>query len=600
MGEQAQKLGEMVAWDGSKLVATGDEVVSKLRRKALSASTSKSMQSCVARWAGERLMGKTMGPFEPAPLGTAAHAVMEDLMGLEPSARTIERAEELTRARGAALWPDDPNASKAVREAVAANRLRWIDEVFVCWLGLFTIENPQDVNVYAREMVIEGIILNGVPTIGYIDRVEFGNKDGVPGLISVDYKSGKVPNKRYGDDHGDQLRVYTAAVEHKTGQKPVAARVYYTKHGKSVDVDISPKAIDKTLAVFRSSWNKHNKYMKEGAFPTKTSTLCGWCPLVNACPAAKADGKGPRIDGLPTAVSLGIPTVGVPAPQPVPEAVPADAGHPEISSLETAAAVSAEVFAAHIPVSTYRLPFHEEEDLMPKITEDKSWIKTTVEGEMNPNSFASMAVFGLASLAVEELDRAGIQLNRTNVSALAHTFKHVTTTAQSNWTGSTDLMDGANTRMRGALRTVLQTLPLPFGQDAEAWDAWVRQTVKRVGSIATVALELWDTDASELKPWESLANVTGTPKAIAAPVVAAVPALAAVPEPAEPAEKPKAAPKRAPRASRSSAAAAAAPVSEPAPAPALALAPEPVAEPEPAPAPAPEAVVDVYDVFDEA
>ena len=537
-----------MAWEGSKLKALAPEVVNKLRRKALSASTSKSMQSCVARWAGERMLGKQMGPFEAATLGTAAHAVMEDLMGLEPSARTVARAEQLTVARGRALWPDRPEAPREVREAVAANRDRWIREVFACWLGLFTIENPADVNVYAREMAIEGIVLNGVPTVGYIDRVEYGEVDGRPGLISVDYKSGKVPAAKWlkrSDDHGDQIRVYSAAIEHMTGKKPVGGRLYYTKAGVSREVDISTKAIDKTLSVFKSSWNKHNKYMEEGAFPTKTGPLCGWCPLVNACPAAHQAGLEARIEGLPTAVQLGMPGFGpsapvsVPVPAAAPEAVPAAvAESPETAAARAASTESAKVFAAHIPVRTTEHVFREEEDLMNQIIEEKPWEPLTGNGELNPNSYGAMAVFGLTTLAVEQLHNAGIPLSKTYVSALAQTLHYVASAGQEEWTGSRSLQDGASTRIRGALRTVIDTLPLPFGQDEDAWTAWTEQAVRRVRSITFVALDLWapESGARPAEPWHALATAVPAapakpaPKARRKPAPAATPAVAVVPE----------------------------------------------------------------------
>lgn len=524
-----------MTWEGAKLKALDPQIVEKLRRKALSASTSKSMQSCAARWAGERLLrSDDEDPFEPAPLGTAAHAVMEDLMGLEPSARSVARARQLTTDAAWAMWPDDPNSSPAVRKVVSDNRVKWRDEVFDCWLGLFTIEDPSEVNVYAREMSIEGVVLNGVPTNGFIDRVEFGAVDGEPGLICVDYKSGKVPNPRFGDDHGDQIRVYTAAVEHKTGRKPVAGRLYYTKHGVMKEVDISRKAIDKTLAVFKSSWNKHNKYMAEGAFPTKTGALCGWCPLVNACPAAKQAGLTARKPGLPTAVQLGFPGFGPPeaAPAAVPEAVPAPAAEePETAAARAASVESAKVFAAHIPVRNTTLVFREEEELMPQITEEKPWEPLTIEGELNPNSYGAIAVFGIASLAVEQLHTAGIPLSKTYVTALAQTLHHVVSAGQQAWTGSASLSDGANTRIRGALRSVIETLPLPFGQDEDAWTAWTEQAVRRVRSITFVALDLWtpENGVRPAEPWNALASAVPAAPAKPAPKARRKPAPAAAP-----------------------------------------------------------------------
>lgn len=549
MSTNAPLLADKVSWDGRKLVATGDGVVDQLRRKALSASTNKSMQSCAARWAGERLLPRNEMPFDPAPLGTSAHAVMEDLLGLEPSARNVPRARALTLAAAEKMWPDSETEAPAVRAAVANNRRRWIEEVIICWLGLFTIEDPSKVNVYAREMSIDNTIINGVPSNGFIDRVEYGDMKGKPGLISVDYKTGKVPEAKYlkrSDEHGDQIRVYTVAVEALTGTRPVGGRIYYTKHAVSRDVDISQAAIDKTLTTFKSSWNKHNKYMKEATFPTKTSPLCGWCPLVNACPAAKAEGKTAQKEGLPSAVALGIPTIGAPRPVTVPAMAGAPVGAPENSSVRTAVAESARVFAAHIAISTNDRSFLEEEEHMTIITEGKMWEPLTIEGELNPNSYAAMGVFGITQIAVDELNRAGIDLTKQYVTSLAQTLSFVIARAQESWTGSTSAADGANSRMRGALRTVLGTMPLPFGGDENAWYEWALSAVKRMRAITAVSLELW-APADGLRssnPWVGMAGVQPksekvvTPlatapsqAAIEAPVVVAVPAPVVVAEP---------------------------------------------------------------------
>ena len=66
--------------------------------------------------------------------------------------------------------------------------------------------------------------------------------------------------------------------------------------------------VAKTVAGFVESWGILNRYVAESAFATQVSALCGWCPLVRSCPVAARDDKVARIDGLPTAVQLGIPT----------------------------------------------------------------------------------------------------------------------------------------------------------------------------------------------------------------------------------------------------------------------------------------------------
>lgn len=566
MNQTTPLLRDKLAWDGKKLVVTSDAVIDKIRRQALSASTSKSMQSCAARWVGERLLrNEVEDPFAPAPLGTSAHSIMEDMFDedvYERHERTLALGEALTIRDSDIMWPDVPAEDDGVRALTRINRRRWIEEVKTAYEGLFVIEDPKTIEVYARELQIDGLTINGVPTNGFIDRVRHGvNQRGKEGLIAEDYKTGKVPTKfhlRYGDDHGDQIRIYAAALKEKTGEMPVGGTVLYTKFGEKREIDLSPGAMSKTLKTFELSWKRHNRYMETREFPTKVSALCGWCPLVNACPVAKEEGKTVSekvADQMHSATHLGIPALRPGAsvaamastedtvvakhgqevsffmPDPFSYGIPDE----QMAEVERAAELAAHIYnSGENPITST-----DKDHRMSKITEGKVWEPYTAEGELNPNSYAAMGVFGTAELAVEALHRGGLPINGSNVKALATTFQHIVAEAQDHWTGSTSAADGANSRMRGALRTVLATLPMPFGEDAAAWDAWVAAAIRRCKSITAVALHLFSEERTE-SPWEALAGV--------APESA----------PAASAPAPKAAPK---------AAAKAAPKAQPAPAP---------------------------------
>lgn len=552
----ATRLSDQVAWDGHDLVVTSPQTLKELRRPALSASTSKSFQSCTARWVGERLLrDEEENPFDPAPLGTAAHAVLEELYKLPPHERTKAQAYEILKGMARKQWAapagEDPEA-KAQR---IADRTRWLDAVQHKYLGIWAVEDPAAVVVHGLEAKIENIEINGVPVIGYIDRQTKQQKP--RGIKVEDYKSGKYKeaHPRFGDDHGDQLRIYAEAVRVMTGAMPVAASVIYTDDqvGRARPVSLSKSNMKKTLDAFAKSWEKHNECMDSGTFPTKTGVLCGWCPLLNSCPAGQAEGYEDRKGGLPSAVDLGIPTLRSGAQTPV---APAgddewdDDQVPAPAALEASETVTETEVAAHIEDSRTTPSTNETEEDMPIIQEAVPY-EMTVSGELNPNSYAAMAAFGLSSLAVEELHKAGQSITKTNVTALAQTLHYVSTTAQKSWTGSVSLQDGAGTRMRGALRTVLETMPMPWGEDSDAWAAWVDAAIKRCRAITVVALGLYEDGVVE-EPWEALNTVpvpakSGAP-AVAAPAKAekapkaARPALRAVPAAEEEAPAPAPAP----------------------------------------------------------
>jgi putative RecB family exonuclease len=524
-------LADKVAWDGNDLVVTDPQVLKSLRRPALSASTAKSFQSCTARWVGERLLrDEEENPFDPAPLGTAAHAVLETLYGLPAHERTRERAYEILKDMARVQWARPENEALEDRAQRIADRTRWLDAVKHKYLGLWKVEDPQSVVVHGLETKIENIEIHGVPVVGFIDRQTKQQKP--RGIKVEDYKSGKYkdPHPRFGDDHGDQLRIYAEAIRVQTGVMPVAASVIYTDDqiGRARPVSLSKTNMKKTLDAFAGSWNKHNECMDSGTFPTKTMVLCSWCPLLNACPAGQAEGYEDRTGGqLLPAVSLGIPTLRQGAAETTADDFGDDDGPAEV----TAETVTETVVAAHMNDSSNDPSTDKTEDDMSVIKEAPPY-ELTAGGELNPNAYAATAIFGLASLAVEELHKAGQGITKSNVTSLAQTFHYVVSKAQFSWTGSTSLQDGANTRMRGALRTCVETIPLPWGEDADAWALWTETAVKRCRAITSVALSLYE-DGVVDEPWEGL-NTVPVPAKAEAPARArrapkAATALRAVP-----------------------------------------------------------------------
>lgn len=300
-----------LAWDGDRLLVTDPDAVATIARKRLSPSTAKSMHSCGARYAAEKLMRGQEDPFAPAPFGTSVHQVLENFYKMPMPLRTRSALEEHVRKvlaesavpHGAQSWPGIDRARHD----------EWLQLVTANASRIFDIEDPTTVQVRALEMNLDTVELEGVPFVGFIDRIDITGDGHSFGSGIRDYKSGKQPGawnikQPDGDAHGDQLRLYVAALTALDGVKPLSASLLYTATGKAREVPIGPRLVAKTVAGFVESWGILNKYVAESAFATQVSALCGWCPLVNSCPVAARDDKVARIDGLPTAVQLGIPT----------------------------------------------------------------------------------------------------------------------------------------------------------------------------------------------------------------------------------------------------------------------------------------------------
>ena len=289
-----------LAWDGDRLVTTTDEATAAVDRARLSASTAKAVNSCPARMVADRLMRGPDDPLDPAPIGTAAHTVLERLF---------------TPARGAAHpGPDRVAAGRADAGAgvpghpapVAGDRARrrssrWRTEVGDRVAGIFELEDPRQVLVRRTEWPLDTVEVAGVPFTGFIDRADIVGDGERVGCRIVDFKSGRYKGVApFGDDHGDQLRVYAEAVRVADGRMPIAADLLYIGARRARSVSLSRREMSATLEGFARAWVDLKQHVAERAFPATPSPLCGWCPLVNSLPRRRqgrpgGQGGGPAV-----------------------------------------------------------------------------------------------------------------------------------------------------------------------------------------------------------------------------------------------------------------------------------------------------------------
>ncbi|MGL5827737.1 MAG: RecB family exonuclease [Nocardioides sp.] len=477
-------LSEVFAWEGARLMVTNPEVLESLRPPALSPSASKSMSGCGARWAAEKCLPEKSDPFGAAELGTSVHTVLEDLFGLEPDQRAPQSAMNILLAHAEKQWP-------ATDDESAAKRGIWIAEVHERYKPLWDMTDPSAVSVHSLETELKDVEVEGVPFIGYVDRIE--HVEG--GLKLVDTKTGSVPKNitRFGDDHGDQMRLYKAAAETKLCTNVVELELQYTRHGRARTVPLSDQKMRATLAGFKKGWATMNRQLDRGSFDSKVTPLCGWCPMVNSCPAAAAEGKVARVDNLPT--DLGIPVV-------KPYGERADA--PPSMDLDFGSASESIPDPSAHGAGERQQPERKKADTnMNFLTEDKPWEEIS-GGALNPNSYAAVAVWALATLAYEEITAAGVKPTRDTVDGLTGTFNHmVTQVVTEHLTGTVDWQSGAHKRVRGALHAYFKANPIPFGKDADAWDEWVTTGIRHMWAMSAAAIRLHSADLSG-RPWSAL------------------------------------------------------------------------------------------------
>jgi putative RecB family exonuclease len=480
-------LAGLVEWggrNGTRLILAPD-AVRRLTRKSLSPSTAAAMSGCQARWSIERLLPRATDPFGTAELGSAAHRVFELLFEQDPVLRDMSLGLRLVTS-----LQDDQNGGSISVPDNPGDLPRWHEEVSRRVMGLWAIEDPTKIDVIGNEVKVADVEVGGVPFFGYIDRIHRTADD----VVISDYKAGKVHKPgRFGDPHGDQLRLYVAALS-ETGicETPTAAEVLYTTHRTRQAVDTTPGAIAKTTTQFAKAWELLEKGLSSSQFPTKTSALCGWCPAVTVCPAAQAKGLGPRTDSCTSGELLGIGTK---------TAKSAAGGSTIPPSHQSESNVP--------PASSDGVSGRSESTAMSsEPQEGKSWEPTLPDGRLNTNSFAATSVFGIVDLAVTELHKAGQPIKVRSVKALSQTFTQIIDTVHQEVRGRASFQSGLHTRLRGALRTTIETMPLPFGEDSAAWDSWVERATNRVRGIAKTAIAMWESDDEPTteRPWAVFAK----------------------------------------------------------------------------------------------
>jgi len=153
------------------------------------------------------------------------------------------------------------------------------------------------------EIFVVGRIGNATrDTLGYIDRVkETGRKEGSDVSTEVmveDWKSGaKVkkynPNTRSKTPEGlaeqRQQIIYSILLEQEKGVKVTGARLIYPVAREVVDVDLTDEKLKaRVIKDVEDADAQLTNHIERNLFEYSPGILCSWCPLFNACPAAKS------------------------------------------------------------------------------------------------------------------------------------------------------------------------------------------------------------------------------------------------------------------------------------------------------------------------
>lgn len=251
-----------------------------MRPKHLSPTSTSMFRQCPQRWRFRYVERLPDPPGEAALAGTFAHRVLEGLLNLEPSERTLERAREIATE----IWPETETDEDFLALGLDTDGIR--NFKFLAWraiAGLWDVEDPKEVEVVATETKV-AVEIGGVPFVGFIDRVT----SGTDGLVISDYKSGRAPSRKFSEGRLEQVLLYAAAFAELHGTRPARAQLMYL--GQRIDgIEVTADLIEDVTRRLADTWQELLQRSVDDDFPPRPGPLCGWCAFARHCPEGLAE-----------------------------------------------------------------------------------------------------------------------------------------------------------------------------------------------------------------------------------------------------------------------------------------------------------------------
>lgn len=449
------RIGDVAHFTPDAFIVDPEVAQETIARKHLSPSTMNTLaEDCNAAWAASKVLPFDDSPESPAGAGGWVHLAFERFYSLPAAERSSEAlAEQVNRVAAEAA---DGDLARMQLLSAKYRHLAW---------GIFQLEDPTDVEVHSVEQKLFTEI-DGVPVQGTIDRTDV--VDGK--LVLRDFKTGKVPKPRY-DTYPHAMRTYALIYEQIYGELPAEAWLYYTRDDIAVakEIDLSDQALAKTRRRLAQQWQKHTEQIEAAAFPTQTGPLCGWCPMVDLCPAAAAEGR--TVDKRASMTPLVLDEQNLDDPLEV------------LAAAEAAQALGGDLTAADFADAghsaddadqTRQHPRTEAPEETPmRIDETPTYEKYTRDGDMNPSSWAVNNLFTLRAAATDAINAYAETLDEDiDVYELSHhVFREVTLTvggAQREWLGvGPDTQAASFNRLTHVAKDFLATRETDFADDEQ-------------------------------------------------------------------------------------------------------------------------------------
>lgn len=212
-----------------------------------------------------------------AARGTLVHTILEELMAMPVSERTLERAT----SRAPHIWQHQKQEDELLAEAVTDEK-EWLDRVNALLVSYFQLENPQSFQPTHIEEHLELPESDQLLLHGYVDRIDIAPTGEVR---IVDYKTGKAPKPGYEEKALFQLRFYGLLWYRKFGVIPKLLQLLYL--GDQQVIRSTPTENDLIAAEKKALQTGRDikVSIQENYWPTQKSRLCDWCSFKSICPA---------------------------------------------------------------------------------------------------------------------------------------------------------------------------------------------------------------------------------------------------------------------------------------------------------------------------
>lgn len=257
---------------------TGAQPTPADRPFALSPSRASDFKSCPLKYRYRAIDRLPEPPSAAAARGTLVHSALESLFRRPRE----ERVEGVATGLLPGLWRDMVEREPDLGGLPGVTDLgAWLGSARALLRQYFQLEDPSRFDPEACELHLEVTLPAGVPTRGYVDRLDV-SPTGM--LRIVDYKTGKAPRAAYADDALFQLKFYALMLYRLRGV--VAARLRLLYLGDGGIIEFTPD--EAGLVAFESTvvtlWETISAARESGRFPTKRSRLCDWCSFQAHCP----------------------------------------------------------------------------------------------------------------------------------------------------------------------------------------------------------------------------------------------------------------------------------------------------------------------------